>query len=190
MNWLKEHFNFINFFKLVGLTVVFNYFVIGFNGLVSPEGSIYSSFFDQYFNFIQWNRHLIITISNSVAHYFNTNSYISGPQMIKIAGGIEVEIWLPCLGFGIISFWIAFIITNSGTLAKKLRWCIGGIIGITIINCFRISLFLISLDRNWQQTTDLDHHDMFNIAAYVLIALLMYTYSENSRQSLKPERKI
>jgi exosortase/archaeosortase family protein len=190
MSWIKNYFNFTYFFKLVGLTLLLNYFAIGFNALVSPEGSIYNAFLDQNWNFIQLIRYVIMEVSNMIAHLFKTNSYISGPQMMKIGSAIEVEIWFPCLGLGVISFWIAFIVTNTGGWQSKLLWCIGGSLGITIINCWRIGLLLISLDKHWQQQTSMDHHDMFNIAAYVLVGLLMYSYSEGKAHSLKGENNI
>jgi exosortase/archaeosortase family protein len=190
MSWIKNYFHFAYFFKLVGLTLLLNYIVVGYNAMVSPEGSIYNSFLDQNWNFIQWIRYVIMEVSNLIAHLFETNSYISGPQMIKIGSTIEVEIWFPCLGLGIMSFWIAFIVTNTGSLRKKLLWCIGGSVGITIINCWRIGLLLISLDKRWQQQTTLDHHDMFNIAAYVLVGLLMYSYSEGKEPAPKGANNI
>lgn len=182
---ILSFFSFKYFFKLIGYTLIFNYSAIAFNGIVSPEGSRYSSFLDQHLNFIQWIRFVIMTVSNAIANYFNTHSYISGQQLMKLDSGVEVEIWLPCLGLGIISFWIAFIITNSGNWRKKFIWCIGGIACITLINCWRISFLLISLDREWQQIINYDHHDLFNIVAYIFIAVLMYSYTENSNDLFK-----
>jgi exosortase/archaeosortase family protein len=124
--------------------------------------------------------------SNSIAQLFGTNSYISGLQMMKIGEDFEVEIWYPCLGLGVISFWISFIVTNIGSWRKKISWCFWGIICISIINSLRIALLLISLDRGWEQSILLDHHDMFNIAAYILVGILMYTYNDGGKQ--KPSR--
>jgi exosortase/archaeosortase family protein len=186
MNWIQKYFNYLYFFKLIALTIVLNYFFVTVNGLVSPEGKFYSSFVERHLDFIQLIRYLIMQTSNCIAQVFGTNSYISGLQMINIGKDIEVEIWYPCLGLGVISFWISFIVTNIGSWRKKISWCIWGIICISIINSLRIALLLISLDRGWEQNSLLDHHDMFNIAAYVLVGLLMYTYNDNGKQ--KPSR--
>lgn len=182
MKWIHKYFNFAYFFKLVGLTLILNYFTIAFNGIVSPEGSLYSAFLDQNLNYIQWLRQVIMAVSNVIAHVFGTNSYISGPQMMNIGKSVEVEIWLPCLGMGIISFWISFIVTSSAHWQRKLMWCVSGILCISFINCWRIGLLLVSIDRNWRQLGTFDHHDLFNIAAYVLVGLLMYSYSETKQQ--------
>lgn len=178
MEWIK-HFSFTFFLKLTALTLVLNFFSIGYHGIVSPEGAQYSPFLDSYLNYIQWIRSILMVAANVIANALGTESYISGAQMMKIGTDIEVEIWLPCLGIGIMSFWTAFVIVNSGNLKKKLLWWIGGIFCIYLVNCFRIALFLVALDRNWAQNSSLDHHDLFNIAAYTLIGLLMYSYSED-----------
>jgi exosortase/archaeosortase family protein len=190
MKWIQKYFNFVYFFKLIGLTIVLNYFSIAFNGIVSPEGSRYSSFLDHNLNYIQWLREFLMYVSNWIAHAFGTNSYISGQQMMNIGKSIEVEIWLPCLGLGIIGFWIAFIVTNSGPWHKKLLWCAGGILCISLINCWRIGLLLVSIDRNWAQLSTFDHHDLFNIAAYVLIGLMMYSYSETKQEHLSGKQVV
>lgn len=188
MNWIQKYFSFAYFFKLIGLTIFLNYFSVAFNGIVSPEGTLYSSFLDHHLNYIQWLRQSIMYVSNAIAHIFGTGSYISGAQMMNIGKGIEVEIWLPCLGLGIISFWMAFIITNTGSWQKKLVWCITGTFCISFINCWRIGLLLVSIDRNWPQLSTFDHHDLFNMAAYVLIGLLMYSYNDDKEDPSLPEQ--
>lgn len=189
MEWIK-HFSFTYLFKLVGLTLILNFFSIAYHGIVSPEGARYSPFLDTYFNYIQWIRRILMETANIFSNALGTESYISGSQMMKIGTDIEVEIWLPCLGIGIMSFWTAFIITNSGDWKKKLRWWIGGIFGIYLVNCVRITLFLIALDRNWAQNTALDHHDLFNIAAYILIGLMMYSYTEDKAERIVNTKSI
>jgi exosortase/archaeosortase family protein len=178
MGWVK-HFSLIYLFKLVCLTLILHYLSDRYDGIVSPEGSYYSQFLDQNLNYIRWVRDILMYVSNFIANGFGTESYISGPQMMKIGQGIQVEIWAPCLGFGIMSFWTAFILTNTGNWKKKSLWWLGGISSICLINCLRIALFLIALDRNWAQNSSLDHHDLFNIAAYILIGILMYSYTED-----------
>jgi exosortase/archaeosortase family protein len=172
-----KHFSFFSLFKLVFLVLFLYNFTVLYNGLVSPEGSYYSAFLDHYLNYISWIRESVMYVSNLFAHLLGTNSYITGPQMMKLGKDIEVEIWLPCLGFGVMSFWISFIVNNTGTLKKKALWAIGGISSIWLINCLRITLLIISIDRGWPQNTTIDHHTLFNWASYLCIIGLMYSYS-------------
>jgi exosortase/archaeosortase family protein len=169
--------------KFLSLVLGFYYFSIGFNGIVSPEGGYYSSFLDHYFNYIDWIRQSNIYLSNIMAHALGTNSYVADSQMLKVGKNIEVEIWLPCLGLGVISFWSAFIITNSGSFKRKLTWGILGNLAIWFINSCRITLLLVALDRDWKESPHIDHHDMFNIVAYGFIFLLMYFYTKNMAPS-------
>jgi exosortase/archaeosortase family protein len=166
--------------KFLSLFYSLYYFSIGFNGIVSPGGGIYNAFLDHYLNYLQWLRMSNMYVSNAMANAVGTMSYISGSQMLKIGENIEVEIWLPCLGLGVISFWAAFVITNEGSIKQKLRWALFGIFAIWFINSCRITLLLIALDKNWRQIDGIDHHDMFNIVAYAFILLMMYFYTRKS----------
>jgi exosortase/archaeosortase family protein len=178
-----KHFNIIAFLRLIGLVLILYYFTVAFNGIVSPEGTFYSSFLDHHLNFIDWFRSSIMIAANLIAHAFGTNSYIASRQMMKVGNESEFSIWLPCLGFGVISFWISFIVNSSSTFKRKLKWCLLGIVSIWIINSIRIAFFVISVDKNWPQNTLIDHHDLFNIVAYVLIAIMMYSYTRKHKQN-------
>jgi exosortase/archaeosortase family protein len=178
---ILKYFNFYSFFKLVFLVFLLYYFTVLFNGIVSPEGSRYSAFLDHNLNYISWVRQSIMYVSNFIAHITGTNSRITGPQMMKLGDNIEVEIWLPCLGFGVMSFWISFIVNSTGKLKAKVAWAIGGVLSIWFINCLRIALLLISIDRSWPQSTFIDHHTLFNIAAYLCIVGLMYFHSRQNK---------
>lgn len=179
-----KHFSFLSFFKLVFLVLFLYHFTVVYNGLVSPEGSYYSAFLDHNLNYISWVRESVMYVSNVFAHLLGTNSYISSPQMMKLGKDIEIEIWLPCLGFGVMSFWISFVVNNTGTLKIKALWAIGGILSIWFINCLRITLLVISIDRGWPQNTTIDHHTLFNWASYLCIIGLMYSYSHYNKQKV------
>lgn len=179
-----KFFNFKSFLKLIALVLVLYYFFLGYGALVSPEGNQYNAFLDHNLNFIDWYRRTIMLFSNTIAHAFGADSYIASHQMMKLGNNIEFEIWFPCLGFGVMSFWLSFIVNSTSSLKRKFTWAALGIVAIWFINCLRIALLIISVDRNWPQSSYIDHHDMFNIMAYIIIAMLMYYYSKNDRQEL------
>jgi len=186
-----KFFNVKSFLKLIALVLVLYYFFLGYGALVSPEGNQYSAFLDHNLNFIDWYRRTIMVFSNTIAHAFGANSYIVSHQMMKLGNNIEFEIWFPCLGFGVMSFWLSFVVNSTSSLKRKFTWSIVGILAIWFINCLRIALLIISVDRNWPQSSYIDHHDMFNIMAYIIIATLMYYYSKNDRQEqLEPNQGI
>lgn len=179
---ITHHFDITWFIKFIIIVLLLYYFSIAFNGIVSPEGQFYSPFLDHYLNYIHWIRISILYTSNFIANAFGTPSYVAGSQLIKVANGTEVEIWLPCLGLGVMSCWISFVITHHHAWRKKIIWCLTGILIIWFLNCCKIALLLISLNKNWRTYNTIDQHDMFNIVAYVFIFILMYLYSKDNKR--------
>ena len=164
------------FFKFSFILIVLYYFHIVFNGIVSPEGNYYSAFLDNYFNYIAVIRFLILTGSKYILLIFGIHSYLESNQILRVAQGAGVNVWLPCLGLGIISFWFAFVLAHKGKWQHKMLWCTFGAVAISIINCFRLAMLLIALNSNWKENALFDHHDLFNLFSYILIYFLMYFY--------------
>ena len=181
---LIRYFDFVFFKRFIILLLLLYYFPIVYQGVTLPGGRFYSSFLSQHLNFIQWIRLTILLVSNQLVHFYGLPSYIEGTQLLRVYNGEGVEVWLPCLGLGLMSFWVAFVCAHQRPLSQKIAWCLLGIFAIWLINCFRIALLLVALQREWKSHLSLDHHDFFNIAAYVLLATLFYFFSmakEHSR---------
>ncbi|MDB5062081.1 MAG: hypothetical protein JWP67_1924 [Mucilaginibacter sp.] len=174
---IAKYFDLAWFIKFSIIVLLLYYFSIVYNGIVSPEGRFYSPFLDHYLNYISWVRVSILYVSKFIALVFGTHSYSTDSQLIKLSNGAEVEIWLPCLGFGVMSCWISFVVTHKAAWQKKILWCITGSLVIWFINCWRIAILLIALDNNWKKYSAIDHHDIFNIVAYTFVFILMYLYS-------------
>ena len=171
---ISKYFDIAYFLRFVLLFVALYYFHIIFNGITSREGNYYSPFLDQYLNYIRWLTLSILKMAQLIIRLFGVDAYIEGSQVLKSASGLGVNLWLPCLGLGITSFWIAFIAFQAIPVTKKIYWCLSGICAIWFINCWRIALLLLSLENDWKANPYLDHHDIFNIAAYgVVIALII-----------------
>lgn len=182
---ITKYFDVSWFIKFILMVLALYYFSIAYNGIVSPEGRFYSPFLNHYLNYISWIRVSILYVSKHIALIFGTHSYIATSQLIKLTNGTEVEIWLPCLGLGIISCWVSFVVTHKITWRKKLLWCLAGSFTIWFINCCRIAILLIALDNNWKQYSSLDHHDLFNIIAYILVLAMMYFYTNQYKRQPK-----
>ena len=91
-----------------------------------------------------------------------------------------------CLGYGVMSFWLAFVVANKGSIAKKIKWIFGGWLMIWIINIIRITLLMITINEKSTMPFDLDNHTFFNIGAYIAIFVLIYFYD----RSLKKDDKV
>ena len=97
---------------------------------------------------------------------------------------------MDCVGYGVYSFWIAFVAANTGTLLKKAVWIISGVLILWMINVIRITLFLVAINRGWPMPLGIDHHTWFTIAAYGMIFILIWLYDKTSgNKFLKKEEK-
>ncbi len=143
----------------------------------------YSPFIDNYLNYISWIDSSILYTSNLIVHAFGLHSFVIG-KVIKIPAGASVWLWPPCTGLGIMSFWIAFVFSHRLHWKIKLFWSLTGIVIIWFVNCWRIALLLMSLQNKWKTFKFIDHHEMFNIAAYSVILLLIYFFSKRSRKEM------
>ncbi len=105
--------------------------------------------------------------------------------VIRFTGGRGVIIAMSCVGYGVYSFWIAFVAANKGTLAKKSLWIIFGLLALWFINVIRITLFLTAINKNWPMPLGIDHHTWFTIFAYLLIFFMIWLFDKSSKQSMK-----
>lgn len=170
-----KYFDLIFFVKFFLILAFLHYFHIFYLGLVTPEGSLYISFLEKYFNYIAWLTTSIVYTANIFDHLIGLPSFIEANTII-IADSASVSVWLPCLGLGVSSLWIAFIVTQDISIKRKIYWSIGGVLMIWMINCWRIALLLLALHKNWEKSSIIDHHDMFNLTAYTSIAVLIYFF--------------
>lgn len=100
------------------------------------------------------------------------------PTHLYVRGGRGVNVGYDCLGYGITSFWIAFVFANAGSWKKKGAWMLGGAVFLWFINVLRISLVLVATNRNWKFPLGWDHHTWFNIVSYSMIFLMMWLYDK------------
>lgn len=173
------------FIKFVIVLVGFYYFNLWFLGITDPQ-NFYSPFLDHNLNYISWVTASILQTSNGIEHTLGIQSFVAG-KLIAVPKGAGVLLNYTCLGFGILGFWIAFILAHKINWKRKLFWCVMGMSAIWLINVGRITVLLLALQNKWKGNNYMDHHDMFNVAAYCIIFLLIYFYNRESRKSSPDE---
>ncbi len=178
--WYK-YFDFHYFLRLISILILLYYFNFFFRGITDPK-NFYSPFIDHNLNYVTWLRSSILYTSNILAHAFGLNSHVDG-KIIKVFKGAGVILNLPCLGLGIISFWIAFIFAHRNNFVIRFQWCIIGIVAIWFINCLRISLLLLALQNKLEVNKYINHHDLFNYIAYAAIILLIYFFNAKNNKA-------
>jgi exosortase/archaeosortase family protein len=157
-------------------------------GLASPE-SYYSPFVAKYLDYISVLRSSLLHSSKAFLSLFNfQTAFRDRYTLMATHGGIRMV--YTCIGYGVMSFWAAFVLANKGSWKRKLLWTIGGLFALWCINVLRISLLIVALDKKWPMPLGLDHHTWFNIVAYSLIFLMIYLYDRSSPNELKLKSNI
>ena len=180
---VSKYFDFSYFWKFILVFLGLYYCHIAFNGIVSEEGGYYSPILDKYFNYLSWLTLSILHVARFIVSTVGISSNIQGSQVLESTSGLGINLWLPCLGLGITSFWIAYIVAQTATLRKKIYWGLGGFLAIWFINCWRIALLLMSLDFGWKGNQYFDHHTLFNLAAYGAIFALITIFNRTNKSS-------
>ena len=154
----------------LGLFLLFYYFNILFFSITS-HGSHYIPFFDEHLNYIRWLRNLLLTVSRGIINLFGFTC-ISNDHQLLVAGHGIIDIVYSCLGLGVMSFFAAFVIAYPKRLKPKLIFLITGLICIQTLNVLRFVLLAVLWDK--KSRLILDHHTIFNILIYIIIAISLY----------------
>ena len=149
-------------------------------GIITP-GGFYVAFADKYLDYISGFRSLLLNSSKLLLQAVGYNVYLKDGYSIKMVNGMGVKIVYSCLGYGVISFWIAFVFANKTSLKKMLQWMIGGLLIICLLNVFRISIMLISVNKHWPSLFNLDNHTWFNIVTYGIVFFMIYLFDRSEK---------
>jgi exosortase/archaeosortase family protein len=160
------------FLLLFSLLYYGTFFFIG----ITAKGGIYIEWLDKYFNYVRWLRNLLLYGSKLIVELLGYTATIKNAYNVQINNTNSVVLVYNCLGYGVISYWIAFIVTNNGSIKFKLIWLMAGIIGITLSNMIRIAVILIAVYSKWKLSFNIEHHAFYNILSYGIIILLSLTY--------------
>lgn len=154
----------------VTLFLFFYYFNIFFFSITS-HGSHYIPFFDEHLNYIRWLRNLLLAVSRGIINLLGLTC-ISNDHQLLVAGHGFIDVIYSCLGLGIMSFFAAFVIAYPKRLKPKLIFLLAGLVCIQTLNVLRFVLLAVLWDKKSHPT--LDHHTIFNIVIYLIIAISLY----------------
>jgi exosortase/archaeosortase family protein len=166
--------------KFLGLFALLYGFYIFYLSITSPGGKLYSPFLDEHLDFITGLRHVLIQSSSAILQLFGYETKTNSTQMLVIGHNI-ILVGYDCLGFGIMSFFTAFVLAYPGRLKPKLYFYFAGLIGIQALNLLRFML----LSLYWKHSTVYisDHHTIYNIVTYLLISISVYFYTKYQSKS-------
>jgi exosortase/archaeosortase family protein len=162
------------------LFAAFYYFNIFFFGITS-RGNYYSNFLAEHLNYIQWLRQFLLSSSAKIINWLGFDAIYNETQLL-VAGRGVLELIYGCLGLGLMSFLTAFVIAYPKNLKSKLLFLTPGLICIQLLNILRF--VLLGLFWNKRPGMILDHHTIFNIAIYIIIAVSIYFWIRHDHKDL------
>lgn len=170
--------------KFIGLFLLFYYVNLFFVQLTLP-GDWHNDFFVAHFNYIQWLTDSLTHMSGYIASLLGVENYVrvNTNSVVSVTSGRAVNVKWECIGLGIYSFWLAFILAHKMSFKRKLLFSVSGIIAMWLLNCIRIALLLYAVEHNlkawkksWKFIGDVNHHDLYNYACYIIIIGMIYLY--------------
>ena len=144
-------------------------------GLSAKEGH-YSSFVSKYLDYISWLRETLLYSSKFVLQLFGVQTYLASKYNLKMVNGRGIMLVYECVGYGVMSFWTAFLVASEGNFKKKFLWWVVGIFFFYLLNVGRLCLLLVATNKNWPIPFGWDHHTWFNVIAYIAILISIYLF--------------
>lgn len=175
-----------NTFSVLHFLIVFLLLTIAFYsyvGVVSPGGKAYSPFLDHYANFPAALSYFISKSAKSGLQLAGYDVYQKAPNNVTIRGSHGVTIIWACLGFGVMSFWLAFVWAHRAKLGYKIKWAAAGVCLITAINIIRIDSIALANYYRWKTYQFIEPHFAFTVVSYIAIFLLTVYFIRNYRKS-------
>lgn len=170
-------------FKFIAAYCVLYYGSQAIIGLSAPQGW-YSQFVHNYLDYPALLRKALLKSSQALLGWMGYATEMPEEYNIRMVGGRGVRMVYSCLGIGIASFWIAFILANETGIKKKIIFILAGVFFIFLINVARIILLFIAVNKNKPMPFGIEHHTLFNIASYCLVILMMLVFDRSEQQSV------
>jgi exosortase/archaeosortase family protein len=76
----------------------------------------------------------------------------------------------------VMSCFAAFVISFPAALISRIKFLLIGLAGIQALNTLRLVLIAIFYTG---KRTAIDHHDLFNYALYLILAISVYTWTNH-----------
>ncbi|MGZ8561548.1 MAG: hypothetical protein ACXWV3_08150, partial [Flavisolibacter sp.] len=152
--------------KFLILFLLLYFFNMAFLSLSTPYGNYHSSFLENNLNYIAWLRMSIIALANEMTQLMGIDSFSPSSYRLNAVNGTSMIVGDSCLGLGVMSFWMAFVIADKNQWKIKLLWCLGGLVAIWLINCLRVAFMLLAFEKDWKLVITTDYHTSFNVIAY------------------------
>ncbi len=150
---------------------ILDYFTLFYIGITAP-GNLYFPWLDQHLNYIRALRHLLLGTSAFLLQQMGYVTYTSD-ILLYVYGHGGVKLVYSCLGYGVMSFFAAFVLAWPKPIKSKALFLPVGLLLIQSLNIVRF--ILLSLHGNKQlENLKIDHHSLFNLILYLMVMGILY----------------
>jgi len=171
--------------KLLFFYLLFSQGNILMNGMMSEGGKFYSEFISNHLNYIQGLKSALIIPAVWLIKLFGFYA-IYNQSDVMVVDGPYLQINYDCLGLGVMSFLVAFVIAFPAKIKDKANLLIFGLLLIYLLNLFRIfGLGVILAYFESQRNNFTYHHEVFNILVYLSLFALLYFWIKQSNKPIK-----
>jgi exosortase/archaeosortase family protein len=178
-----------SYFRFIILFMLFYWGTFVMIGLAAP-GGMHFSFIEKYFNYVSWLRMSLLHGSKFFLSLFGHYAHLEPDFTLRLNGGKHIIIAFDCAGYGVLSFWLAYILSAPiPNVSQRIYWLIIGGFLLWFVNCLRISLYLLSRNGIAGIPFKMEHHLFYNIVSYLFIGLLIFSHEYFLRKSLNESNK-
>ena len=160
--------------------LILDYFTLFYMGVTAP-GNLYSSFLDENLNYVRGFRLFLLSITSGILQLMG-HDVVTTDTMLHAYNVGGFNIVYSCLGFGVMSFFVAFVIAYPKSLKSKLLFIPIGLILIQSLNVLRLLLITLYWKRSFLMGI-IDHHTLFNIILYALLLAMLYLWVNSGNKN-------
>ena len=175
--------------KVIVLYLVLDNFFTLYTGLTIP-GGLYSSFLDNHLDFISSFRSFLLWGGVQFASLIGYPADYIG-LILYVRGGASVQLVYSCLGFGLMSAYMALVLAWPARWVYRAVSLLVGVAIIIILNMIRLGgLAVLYTTGNYGFFKYINHHDLFNIVVLLVVLILFILYVNYShREEAKKAEK-
>jgi len=179
--WQNPTYRFL--ILLLGFFGLFHYFNLFYIGITAP-GGVYVPFLAEHLNYISGLRYALIQTSEWILNILGYTTFTT-EFWLRVSGHGGVVVVYSCLGYGVMSFFAAFVIAWPNKSFKSKLWFLPA--GLLLIQAMNICRFML-LALYWKKSIfrgRIDHHDLFNVILYLFLLAAIYLWVRKDNTYVK-----
>ncbi len=137
--------------------------------------------------FNDWVRIGLLHTTSALFELFGYPNTIINNYRLYVHNYARIGVGNYCLGIQLWIFFAALISSYPGYWKKKIIYSIIGIIGINLINIWRLSVLVFAV-KYYPQYVKFNHDYVFNVIVYIFTFVMWY-YIVQKNKLAKPEKK-